>query len=92
MSGNQITYNGSFTGLTGNVTGAHIHVGGPNDARPVLFNLSFTPPSGSPSGTFGGQRNVTASDVSDINNNNWYAQVHSVGFTGGEIRDQLTKQ
>jgi len=91
-SGNQLTYNGSFSGLTGNATAAHVHIGGANQAGNIVYPLSFTPPTGSPSGTFAGQQNVTAADVSNINNNNWYAQVHSAGFTGGEIRDQLTKQ
>ncbi len=94
--GSQITYSGSFTGLSSNSTLAHFHccaMAGANG--PPLYSL--TPPNGSvpvgvTSGTFAGQYAVNAMDVTNMNSGNWYANVHTTINPSGEIRDQVRKQ
>lgn len=88
---NQITYFGSFSRLTSNSTQAHFHTGAAGANGGVRYGLSYTPLA-STSGTFAGQQMVDATDVSNMNSGNWYANVHSTVNPGGEIRDQVRKQ
>jgi Cu/Zn superoxide dismutase len=85
----QITVNMSFTGLTSNANAAHIHgpaAVGSNAA--VLFPFTSVPAatSGSiPQQTFA----ITAGQVTDLKAGNFYFNIHSDNFPGGEIRGQI---
>jgi len=73
-----------FSGLTGNETGAHIH--GPAAAgvnAPIIFPL----PLGNPINNF--IINPNAQQVATLRAGQLYTNVHSSGFTNGEIRGQL---
>ena len=85
-----ITVNLSFSGLTSNVNAAHIH--GPAAAGAnavVLFDFSGVTPaatSGSiPEQTFG----ITPTQVTQLEAGQFYFNIHTANFGGGEIRGQI---
>lgn len=87
---NKITWNVTFSGLTGPATAVHIHGPAPAGKNAgVLIWLSTkgktatSPVTGS--GTF------TAAQVADLNNGLCYVNVHTKANPGGEIRGQLAK-
>ena len=87
---NKITWNVSFSGLTGPATAVHIHGPAPAGKNAgVLIWLSTkgktatSPLSGS--GTF------TAAQASELLDGQCYINVHTAANPGGEIRGQLTK-
>jgi hypothetical protein len=82
-----LTWNVSYTGLTGAATAAHIH--GPAaagvDAPPVI-NLA---PSGM-SNPLQGSVTLTDAQVADLMAGKYYINVHTAQNKGGEIRGQIT--
>jgi hypothetical protein len=88
----QFTVTCTYSGLTTNVVGAHIHDAGPvGVSGPVRFNFNYT---GTTSGTIGpltfpatGQ--LTPAQVADLRAKRWYVNIHTTQFTGGEIRGQV---
>ena len=100
LTGTTLTLSGSFSGLSANANNAHIH--GPSGPFPasagVIYNLGNTViPLGGTSGTIAGSVNLAtigtytlAQQLADLNNQQWYINIHSVGqFSGGEIRGQI---
>lgn len=82
------TLAGSFSGLLGPVTAAHIHgfaSAGVNAG--VLFGL--TVPIGSTSGTISGAGTFNATQLTNLIAGLMYVNVHSQVFPGGEIRGQV---
>jgi len=77
-----VTYNGITA------TGGHIHKGAVGTAGNVVF--PFTSPVTSPVNYTSGV--LTAEQLSDLNANLYYVNIHSEAFPGGEIRGQLMKQ
>jgi hypothetical protein len=61
---------------------AHIHRGGPDVAGPVVYPLAFGP-------NVSGTLPLTAGDLYDLMSGNFYVNIHSPTFPGGEIRGQL---
>ncbi len=105
VSGTMVTYSITASGLSGNATASHIHVGPTTASGPVVlpFNTINNGPGGSVtiSGTF------TSSDVvpqtnPPINNlddllaqmraGNTYTNIHTAAHPGGEIRGQNSLQ
>ena len=84
----QITTNFTFSGLSSSASAGHIHGNGAvGVTAPVLFNF------GTVSGTSGtiapAPFNVTAQQVADLRANKFYANIHTVNNSNGEIRGQL---
>ena len=82
------TLTGSFQGLTGNASNAHIH--GPAAIgvnAGVVVGLSFT--SGATSGTLGGSGTFTVPQYDALVNELYYVNLHSTTFGPGELRGQL---
>lgn len=79
---------GGFTGLGSASTSAHLHKGAAGVNGPVVFPLNFTP--GPTSGVLSLSTAVDAQTSADIQNGLFYANVHSSGFPGGEVRAQLS--
>jgi len=92
------TFTINFSGMTGPLTGAHIH--GPagvgvNAAVIVPFNTAGAGTSGTLTGTFTGTNTPTISpDSLDVlmTNGNAYVNLHTAQNPGGEIRGQLLRQ
>jgi hypothetical protein len=78
-----ITVSGQFTGLTSAAIAAHVHVGAVGVPGPVLFPLSFS------GGVLSGTYTPTPADLVNLRTGQWYVNVHSSTFGGGEIRGQL---
>lgn len=76
----------SYTDIT--ATGGHIHKGAVGTSGPVVF--PFNSPVTSPV-TYTSDV-LTAEQLSDLNANLYYVNIHSAAFPGGEIRGQLMKQ
>jgi len=86
MSGT-IALVGSFSGLTSNITVAHIH--GPalrGQNAGVVLTLT---PTGTTSGTLSGNGILSAQQMSDMLAGLTYVNVHTGNFPGGEIRGQI---
>lgn len=84
-----ITVNGSFSGLEGPATAAHIHGPGlPGMNAGVLFPFTGVP--NATSGSIPTQMfNITPTEVGYLESGELYVNVHSTVFTSGEIRGQL---
>jgi hypothetical protein len=99
LSNNVLNINVTFSGLSALSTVDHIHgpspLGGP--AAGVIYGLQGITTLGATSGTING--NITfangtagltiAQQISQLNSNLWYINIHSTTFPGGEIRGQI---
>jgi hypothetical protein len=85
-----LTWNGTFSGLTGPATAAHLHgPAGPGKNAGVAIWISekgkpFTSP-------FKGSAKLTDAQASDLMNGQWYVNIHTAANPGGELRGQLDK-
>jgi hypothetical protein len=97
-SGDTYTYTVTYSGMTGPLTGGHIHgpaAAGANAVVIVPFNTTGAGASGTLTGTFTGTNNVsiTPADLDlMMTAGNAYVNLHTSANTGGEIRGQLSKQ
>ncbi len=86
----QLTWSGSYSGLTGPVTAAHIH--GPaepgKNAGVVLWLSEKGKPFPSP---FKGSATLTDAQGADLMAGQYYINVHTAANPGGELRGQLVK-
>ncbi len=83
VTNNTVTVQGKFGGLFGAPTAAHIHVAPAGANGGVVFGLALTPTS------FSGTFTATSSQLADLRAGNWYFNLHTTAFPGGEIRGQL---
>jgi hypothetical protein len=86
----EITWNVTFSGLTGPATAAHIHGAAPagKNAAPLVWLVPKGKPVTSP---VTGSATLTAAQVSDLTSGQYYVNVHTAAHPGGEIRGQLEK-
>jgi hypothetical protein len=82
----QLTWNGSYSGLTGPATAAHFH--GP--AEPGK-NAGVAVPIASATSPLHGSATLTDAQASDLMAGSWYVNIHTEGNKGGELRGQLLK-
>lgn len=84
---NELTWDVTFSGLTGPATVAHIH--GPaapgTNASPVV---PFDPPKAA-AGEIKGSKMLTDAQIADLKAGKWYANIHTAANKGGEIRGWL---
>jgi Cu/Zn superoxide dismutase len=87
---NQITVNMTFSGLTSNVTAAHIHGPAASGANAgVMFDLSGVTPAAT-SGTIPEQTfAINSTQVAQLKAGQLYFNIHTVNFGDGEIRGQI---
>jgi hypothetical protein len=85
-----LTWEGSFSGLTGPATAAHFH--GPaesgKNAAPVIWISEKGQNLASP---FKGSATLTDAQADELQKGLWYANVHTEANKGGEIRGQVVK-
>jgi CHRD domain len=90
LDGDKITWNVTFSGLTGPATAAHIH--GPAPAGKNAGVMVWLSEKGKPATSpLSGSATLTAAQVSDMTNGQTYVNVHTAANPGGEIRGQLAK-
>ena len=81
-----ITYNVTYSGLTGPAGAAHIHgPAAPGANAGVLF------PFAAPASPIAGTAPITDAQIADLTAGKYYVNVHTAANKGGEIRGQLTK-
>jgi len=81
-----ITYNVTYSGLSGPAAAAHIHCGaaaGANAGVAVPFPKADSPITGSAT--------LTDAQMADLEAGKCYVNVHTAANKGGEIRGQLAK-
>ena len=82
----QLTWDGSYSGLTGPATAAHFH--GP--AEPGK-NAGVAVPITPATSPLHGSATLTNAQASDLMAGSWYINVHTEANKGGELRGQLVK-
>lgn len=90
LSGQSLTLRGTFSGLSGAPTEAHIHEGAPGTDGPVVFPLTLrtvTMNSGSLEQTI----QLSGAQVATLTSNGYYVNVHTAEHPDGEIRGQLER-
>ena len=90
-TGTQIITSLQFSGLSSNQAASHIHGGSrPGVNSPVLFNIGST---GMTSGAFTDLFfSVTPTQVAQLKSGQFYFNIHSANFPGGEIRGQILRR
>jgi CHRD domain len=85
---NKITWNVTFSGLTGPATAAHIHGPAPvgKNAGVITWLSTKGQPASSP---LSGSATLTAAQAADLQSGQYYVNVHTAANPGGEIRGQL---
>jgi len=85
-----LTWEGSFSGLTGPATAAHFH--GPAEPGKNAGVAIWISEKGQPlSSPFKGSATLTDGQASDLQNGLMYANVHTAANPGGELRGQMVK-
>jgi hypothetical protein len=87
-SKNTLSWKVTYSGLSGPVTGAHIHgpaAAGANAGIVVPFSNVGAQP-------IQGQATITPAQFGDLAANLWYVNLHTAQAPGGEIRGQLRRR
>jgi hypothetical protein len=83
-----LTWKGTHSGLTGDVTSAHFH--GPAEAGRYADVAIWISTRGKPlPPSFEGQATLTDAQAADMTAGRWYVNLHTAKYPGGEIRGQL---
>lgn len=85
-SAGTISYTVVFNNLSSAQNAAHIHTGALGVSGPVTINFGGV---GGTSGTITGIASITPAQIAQLRAHQFYVNVHSVNFSGGEIRGQL---
>ncbi len=68
-----------------NITASHLHRAPRGSPGPVVYSI------GAFDGTISGTIPFTKSDLADFKAGNFYYNIHTTAFTGGEVRGQLKR-
>ena len=82
----QVTYNVTYSGLSGPAAAAHIHCGAAAGA-----NAGVAVPFANPASPITGSATLTDAQAADLTAGKCYVNIHTAANKGGELRAQLTK-
>jgi hypothetical protein len=86
----ELTWSGSFSGLTGPAVAAHFH--GPGEVGKNAGVQVWISEKGKPlESPFKGSATLTDAQASDLQAGLLYANIHTAANPGGELRGQLVK-
>jgi len=80
----QLTWNVTYSGLSSPINGAHFH--GPT---PAGFDANVTVPMSHGASPIMGSAAINATQAAELLSGQWYINLHSDNFGGGEIRGQV---
>ncbi|MEO6731797.1 MAG: CHRD domain-containing protein [Ferruginibacter sp.] len=83
---NKVFLTANFSGLTSNISNAHIHAGAAGSNGSVVVGLQF---AGTTSGNITGTATVRSTFADSIINGLTYLNIHSATYGSGELRAQL---
>jgi hypothetical protein len=86
----KLTWNGTYSGLTGPATAAHFHSDTP--PSPPAGNSAVAVPAPAPASPFSGSATLTDAQAADLTAGKWYFNIHTAANKGGEIRGAVVKQ
>jgi hypothetical protein len=78
----------TYTGLTGTATAGHIH--GP--AAPGANAGVLVPFTNVASAPITGEKQITPQQAAQLESGQWYVNLHTARYPGGEIRGQLRRR
>jgi hypothetical protein len=84
----KLTWKGTYSGLSGPATAAHLHAGEPGKNGGVAVPLFAGAAAKSP---FEGEATLTDAQAADLLAGKLYANIHTETHKAGEIRGQLKK-
>lgn len=84
----ELTWNLNWSGLLAPATAAHFHLAPSGVAGPV--QVPITGVAGFTSGAVSSFANISTIQGTELLDGNWYINIHSSIFPGGEIRGQIT--
>ncbi len=84
-----LSYNITYSGLTGAPTGAHLHYGNAKHAT-AAPTVPFSNLPTTASGTFSGTVTLNAMQADSLTAGRIYANIHTSTNAGGEVRANLT--
>ena len=82
----EISYNVTYSGLSGPAAAAHIHCGAAAGA-----NAGVAIPFANPASPIAGNATLTDAQMADLEAGKCYVNVHTAANKGGEVRAQLQK-
>jgi hypothetical protein len=89
-STNKITWNVTFSGLTGPATAVHIH-GPATEGKNAGVLVWLSTKGQNATSPVTGSATMTAAQAKDLTDGQCYVNVHTAANPGGEIRGQLAK-
>jgi hypothetical protein len=93
LNGNKLTVTGTFEGLRSRATSAKVHRAKPGIRGPAILDLTVTPAAnGGTSGTISGTLELTAQQISDLDQRWLYVQLYSERAPDGNLWGWLFPQ
>jgi CHRD domain len=87
LVGNTLTIAGTFQGLTGAPTMAHLHGPGATGATGPIISMLTAP--NDVTGAISGTLTLTDAQIADLKAGNFYFNIHTAANAKGEIRGQI---